>query len=361
MDDKKYFWLKLKRDFFKRHDIRIIESMPNGKDYILFYLKLLCESVDHDGNLRFSDSIPYSEDMLSTITNTNIDIVRSAIKVFTELNMMEILDDGTYFMNEVNKMIGCETEWAIRKRKQRLLPKLTNGSVRLNGEMLKLPNGETRYVDEKRYGGNGMLALDRARGKCELCGSEENVVIHHNNGYSNEINDLLCLCSKCHSMVHSKYGGNCPPSVHPLSDKSKSIDKDINIDIYKESIINNNTKENSLQKIFDYWNSKGIIKHKLNDDIKKAIDKVLKEYSVEDIKKSIDHYKEVLDSNYFFNYKWSIVDFLNRKGGFKTFLDDGSNWVNYCEFKSKPKTVMQVNGLPAEELPEGYMYNNNNF
>ena len=44
-DKKKYFWLKLDKDFFKRHDIRIVESMPNGKDYILFYLKLLCEST----------------------------------------------------------------------------------------------------------------------------------------------------------------------------------------------------------------------------------------------------------------------------------------------------------------------------
>ena len=108
--DKKYYWLKLKRDFFKRHDIRIIEAMPNGKDYILFYLKLLCESVDHDGNLRFSENIPYNESMLATITNTNVDIVRSAVKVFTELGMMEVMDDGTYYMTEVNKMIGSASQ-----------------------------------------------------------------------------------------------------------------------------------------------------------------------------------------------------------------------------------------------------------
>ena len=39
--NKRYYWLKLKRDFFKRHDIRIIESQENGKDYVLFYLKML--------------------------------------------------------------------------------------------------------------------------------------------------------------------------------------------------------------------------------------------------------------------------------------------------------------------------------
>lgn len=115
-NDKRYYWLKLKRDFFKRHDIRIIEDMPNGKDYILFYLKLLCESVDHEGGLRFSDEIPYNEEMLATITNTNIDVVRSAIRLFAQLKMMEILDDGTYYMREVNKMLGSETAWAEKKR-----------------------------------------------------------------------------------------------------------------------------------------------------------------------------------------------------------------------------------------------------
>lgn len=118
----KYFWLKLKRDFFKRHDIRIIEAMPNGKDYVLFYLKLLTESIDHEGRLRFSDTIPYNLEMLSTITDTNIDIVRTAVKLFVELEMMEQLDDGTLYMSQVVTMIGSETSEAMRKRKARERP-----------------------------------------------------------------------------------------------------------------------------------------------------------------------------------------------------------------------------------------------
>lgn len=116
---ERYYWLKLQRDFFKRHDVRIVESMQNGKDYVLFYLKLLCESIDHEGRLRFSDSIPYNDEMLSTITNTNIDIVRSAVKIFTELGLMEILSDGTFFMNEVQKMIGSAANNANALRQQR--------------------------------------------------------------------------------------------------------------------------------------------------------------------------------------------------------------------------------------------------
>ena len=128
---KKFYWLKLKRDFFKRHDIRIIEDMPNGKDYVLFYLKLLLESIDHEGSLRFSDTIPYNEQMLSVVTNTNIDIVRSAMKLFTELKLMEVLDDATIYMAEVNNMIGSES-WSaerVRRFRQKQQALLCNGDV----------------------------------------------------------------------------------------------------------------------------------------------------------------------------------------------------------------------------------------
>jgi predicted phage replisome organizer len=93
--------------------------MPNGKDYLLFYLKILLESIDHEGALRFSDTIPYNEQMLSVITNTNIDIVRSAMKLFSELGMVDVFDDRTIYMSEVQKMIGSETSVAERVRRSR--------------------------------------------------------------------------------------------------------------------------------------------------------------------------------------------------------------------------------------------------
>ena len=130
-EGKKFYWLKLKRDFFKRHDIRIIEEMPNGKDYVLFYLKLLLESIDHEGSLRFSDTIPYNEQMLSVITNTNVDIVRSAMKLFVELHLIDILDDQTIYMGEVEKMIGSES-WSaerVRRFRQKQQALLCNADV----------------------------------------------------------------------------------------------------------------------------------------------------------------------------------------------------------------------------------------
>ena len=151
-ESKKYYWLKLKRDFFKRHDIRIVESMPNGKDYILFYLKLLLESIDHEGTLRFSETIPYNEQMLSVVTNTNIDTVKSAMKLFIELNMMTVFDDQTIYMTEVDKLIGsaADNDNANRvrrcreKKKQMALQTVTEDVTKCNESKSK---EKEKYID----------------------------------------------------------------------------------------------------------------------------------------------------------------------------------------------------------------------
>lgn len=134
---KRYYWLKLQKDFFKRHDIRIIEEQKNGKDYVLFYLKLLLESISHEGHLRFNDTIPYDEEMLAVITNTNIDIVRSAIAIFQKLNLMEIMDDRTIYMSETYKMIGQETSSAQRVRDYRERKKIETQALQCNTNVTK--------------------------------------------------------------------------------------------------------------------------------------------------------------------------------------------------------------------------------
>lgn len=117
--EKKKYWLKLDKDFLKNSQMKVLRNMPNGKDYIIFYLSLMLESVETVGHLRFTSLVPYNDEMLSAITETNIDIVRSAVKVFCELGLMQIFDDGTIFMPAVPKMTGKECESAERVREYR--------------------------------------------------------------------------------------------------------------------------------------------------------------------------------------------------------------------------------------------------
>ena len=117
--EKKYYWLKLNLDFFDKEETKLIENMPNGKEYIIFYMKLLLKSANSEGRLMFREVIPYTDEMLASITNTNIDVVRSAVKLFLSLGMMKKLDDGALFLHEVQNMIGSETVAAKKKRAYR--------------------------------------------------------------------------------------------------------------------------------------------------------------------------------------------------------------------------------------------------
>lgn len=159
---KKYYWLKLKDNFFENEDIKLVEVMPNGKDYILFYLKLLVKSIKTEGKLLYKDTIPYTPDMLATITNTNVDIVRRAVEIFIQLGMMSKLDDGALFLDEVHSMIGSETDIAQRVRKYRAkkslqcnnLKQICNTEIDTEKEKeidieLKKDKKEYIYVNEK--------------------------------------------------------------------------------------------------------------------------------------------------------------------------------------------------------------------
>lgn len=115
-DKTRYYWLKLNKDFFQKHQIRVIEGMKNGKEYVLFYLKITVEATAWKGELRFSEMIPYSEEMLANLTNTPIDTVHAALEIFRQLGLIEVWDDGTLYIKEVERITGSETGQTIRKR-----------------------------------------------------------------------------------------------------------------------------------------------------------------------------------------------------------------------------------------------------
>lgn len=110
------YFLKLPKGFFDNHQFKILEGMPNGKDYELMYLKLMCESISHNGYLRFSKSIPYTPEMIASITNTNVDVVRSGLKVLEELELIETTQDQSLFIPRVQEMTGITTKGAEMKR-----------------------------------------------------------------------------------------------------------------------------------------------------------------------------------------------------------------------------------------------------
>ena len=118
-DNKKYYYLKLRDNFFDNDDIAILESMPDGILYSNILLKLYLRSLKNNGKLMFNDRIPYNVQMLSTITRQPVAVVEKSVGIFKEMGLIEVLDNGAIYMLDIQNFIGSSNTEADRKREYR--------------------------------------------------------------------------------------------------------------------------------------------------------------------------------------------------------------------------------------------------
>lgn len=131
MSNKKFYWLKLKEDFFDEDTISYIEEQENGIVYSNFYLKLCLKSLKNEGKLIriVGDTlIPYDAKSLSKLTGVKTDTVKVAMDLFLKIGLIQILDSGEIYLSQINEMIGSETDKAILMRKKRAKEKLIKQS-----------------------------------------------------------------------------------------------------------------------------------------------------------------------------------------------------------------------------------------
>lgn len=119
-DNKKYYYLKLKEDFFTSETITLLESMKDGVLYSNILLKLYLMSLKNNGKLIFRDNIPYTTEMIATITRHQVGTVERAIKIFLELELIDQLPDNILYMADIELFIGKSSTEGERKRKARL-------------------------------------------------------------------------------------------------------------------------------------------------------------------------------------------------------------------------------------------------
>ncbi|CDE12125.1 phage replisome organizer N-terminal domain-containing protein [Ruminococcus sp. CAG:330] len=119
---QKYYWLKLKNDFFDDDAISWMEEQEHGAEYVLFYLKLCLKSLKTDGILirNVGDLlIPYDTKKLAEITRTKFDTVVVAMEILKKIGLIEILENGELYLKQVQSLTGSETTKAELMRKSR--------------------------------------------------------------------------------------------------------------------------------------------------------------------------------------------------------------------------------------------------
>ena len=118
-DNKKYYYLRLKDNFFDSDELKILESMKDGYLYSNILLKLYLRSLKNDGKLVVNDRIPYSADMLASVTGHQVGTIKQALSVFKDLGLIDVLDNGAIYMLDIQNFIGKGSSEADRKREYR--------------------------------------------------------------------------------------------------------------------------------------------------------------------------------------------------------------------------------------------------
>ena len=167
-DNRKYYYLKLKESYFDDDAIVLLESMPDGILYSNILLKLYLKSLKNGGKLQLDENIPYTAQMIATLTRQQVGTVERALGIFQQLGLVEQLHGGLLYMTDIELMIGQSSTEAERKRAARLAnkalpPPRTNGGhlsdirppeieIELEKEIEKEREGETGHPAPAAYG-----------------------------------------------------------------------------------------------------------------------------------------------------------------------------------------------------------------
>lgn len=248
-DNKRFYWLKLRRDFFKRHDIKILESMPQGKEYVLFYIKLLAESVDHGGELRFNETIPYTADMLAAVTDTDTEVVDKALENLKTLGLLVVADDGTMSLPYAVKLIDSCADNDNARRQARYRNKSSdfdNCVTKSNGRVTQ-SNATSNGESNARVTDSNANSNAQSNGKVTGCVTKSNEILDI------EI-DTRVIDKERESIEREKNGDRSPRTrfIKPSPDDILSYFTDY---AYKKGISIDPVVES--ERFYNYYESNG--------------------------------------------------------------------------------------------------------
>ena len=119
----KFYWLQLKEDFFEDDAIQWLEEQePKGKEYALFYLKLCLKSLKSNGVLIRNVGnilVPYDNKKLAELTKTDFDTVVIAMELLKKIGLIQILENGEIYIQQLGELIGSKSIGAFKKQQQR--------------------------------------------------------------------------------------------------------------------------------------------------------------------------------------------------------------------------------------------------
>jgi len=157
MDDKKFYWIKLRTDFFNRSEIDFLLSQKNGCQYIVLYQMLCLNTANTDGRLESKMKeviIPYDIDKIVRDTKYfDFDTVAVALDLYKRLGLIYETEDNILRISNFDDLVGSETKWAKYKRQARLenVQSMSNKSIEIENKRLENKIIENKNINKCVY------------------------------------------------------------------------------------------------------------------------------------------------------------------------------------------------------------------
>lgn len=220
---KRYFWLKLKEDWFSGTTEKYLKSLPAGDSLLITYLKIQLISLKTEGFLKYERLLPSAEEEIAMLIDEPVNNVRLLINVLLKTGAIERLDDNSLYLLSLQNLIGSEgssTDRVRRFRERQKALQCNNNQLQIEGEILG--NSESDVENSKTLQCNADVTQSE---------TDENLKILQN----------LDLKAQRYNVTQMKRNGN----------GEKEIELDLELEKEQEETKLNQTK---LNLIFNYIN-----------------------------------------------------------------------------------------------------------
>ncbi len=118
-ENKRYYWMKLKKDFFEQKMIKILRTFDNGEKMIMIFLKIQLHSLENDGYIYYENMLPAFEQELAVAIDEDIEKVKLTLDTLIRFGAVEKIDEKKYYITALEDCIGSESASAKRMRNKR--------------------------------------------------------------------------------------------------------------------------------------------------------------------------------------------------------------------------------------------------
>ena len=122
-ENKRYYWLQLKEDFFTSKEMKLLRRLPGGNEHTIIYLKIMLASLQDGGKIYFENLGHDLAEEISLLIDEDIEAVRMTLLFLTNKQLLTTNDKFEFQLEQVPELIGSETASTRRSRKYRDMQK----------------------------------------------------------------------------------------------------------------------------------------------------------------------------------------------------------------------------------------------